>query len=63
MLCVKLLCVCVCLGGGRLRLSDASSSTGLGPPLNENLSVASAGITTGCKVVLEPGRSPSNTEV
>lgn len=48
-------------GGGRLRIDD--DLNGLGPPLYGNQSVMDAGIDPGCRVVLEPGYSPSSNQI
>ncbi len=48
-------------GGSRLRIDD--DLQGLGPPLCEEQSLVDAGITQGCRVVLEKGVAPSTNEV
>ena len=49
------------LEGGRLRIDDEADC--LGTPLCENQSLSDAGITQGCRVVLEEGHAPLASEV
>ena len=53
------MCVCVCVGGGRLRLDD----DGVGPPLHEGQSLDQAGVVQGHRIILEPGLAPTSTQV
>ena len=56
--------VCMCFiatGGGRLRIDD--DLQGVGPPLCEEHSLVEAGLTQGCRVILEKGTPPLSNEV
>ena len=47
--------------GGRLRVDDESGV--LGPPLYENQTLTGAGMVSGLRVVVEPGRAPLDSQV
>ena len=54
-------CAGTFVGGGRLRVDD--DSTGLGPPLYENQTLADSGMRQGYRVILEPGVAPLDSQV
>lgn len=46
---------------GRIRVDDESG--GLGPPLYENQTLTEAGMGSGLRIVIEPGKAPLDSQV
>jgi len=39
------------------------SNEGLGPPLHESQTIVATGITSECRIVVEPGPAPTSNQV
>jgi len=44
-----------------MRVDD--SNEGLSPPLYENQTIIATGITSDCRIVVEPGQAPTSNQV